>query len=497
MKTNKLVLVCLLLVAVAIVASAITASARPGVPGFIVYTQPDGSKLTVSLAGSDEYLKIGTTVDGYTLMKDPNGTFFYAVADKKGDLVASNVKANDLQKRGGAEKAFVAKLAKGMKASAAQQSKGKTPQPQGTANMNTYTGSPKICVLVCKMKDVAWTRNMTNVNNMFNQHGYQSPISGQTGSYHEYMESCSGGLMTPIIDVYGPFNIPNKTSFYGQNGAGGFDKNDGQLLIDAVGLANATVNFAQYDNDNDGYVDTIVTMHSGYDECEGAPASCIWANTGSTNNCYPWPKSPVAVDGKLAFGYSTFAEYRGTSGTVASSVSNMCHEYAHAMNMPDTYNQASPLQCWDQMANGSWAGGDGDNPTSYCAWAKWWWGWSVPTTLTSPMTGVTMANRYNNPLGQAKLLTGNGYTYTLENVKKVGWDAYVWNSGMLVINMTGGINLVCADNANTCDAAQAGDVFPGTSNNTAFTSTSTPANPTGKNLVSITYPSYVSTFNVQ
>jgi len=499
---SKLVLVCLLLVAVALVVSAITASARPFSPGFMVKTMADGSKVTISMAGSDEWIKIGHTVDGLTVLPDDKGNFFYATLDKKGDLVASNVKANDPAKRGAAEKAFAAKLAKGLKFTAAQM-KGKTPpKPQSYWAMNTYTGNVRLLAIAMYFKNFNWTLSMTTLTNMLNQHGYQSPISGQTGSFHEYMESQSGGLLNITTDVVGPFKAKNNWAYYGGTRGAYGDAHAPALYDEALVKADPTVNFALYDNDSNGTVDPCMMVTAGYSETEGADSNWIGAHTWTLAGDYPWGLPARTVDGKTAMMYCTWSEYRGTGGgTQISSVSNATHEYAHCMDRPDTYLWGIAPNCYDQMAMGSWAGGDGDNPSSYIAWHKIAWGWVTPTTLSSAATGVTIANRNDNRVAKRVDAAAGGEYFLLENVKVVGWDAYCYNSGMLVTHIAAAGHMEPADNSASCNSGQAGDVFPGTGNYTSYTDTTTPNMKssggvnTAKPITNITYPSYVTTFD--
>jgi M6 family metalloprotease-like protein len=498
MKGSKLVLVCLLLVAVALVVSAITASARPASPGFFVYTQPDGSKLSLSMLGSDERVKIGNTVDGYTLM--PNGkAWCYAVTGANGDLAASNVKAHDPAQRGAAERAFVGKLAKGLKLSK------KSPGRQISTNwlMKTYTGNVRICCLLTGFKDYVFTASTQSFINMLNQHGYQSPFSGQTGSYHEYMESQSGGLLNVTVDVKGPFKLGRNRSFYLADTGSSWDNNTPKMFDDVLVKADSTVNFALYDNDNNGTVDPCIVIAAGPDTTFSGDPNDVYPCTQGLGCQSPWPIPARTVDGKQACGFCDMGEWRYVKGDRITPVASVTHEYGHCMGRPDTYLWAGGgPNCYDQMSMGSWGGGEGDNPSAYITWHKIEWGWITPTVLSSAATGVTIANRYDNPLVAAKIVNAtSGQYWLLENVKVTGWDAYCQNSGLLITHVASS-NIEPADGAVTCGpAGQSGDVFPGISSNTSFTDTTTPnmkdtlGNNTGKPITNITYPSYVVTFD--
>jgi M6 family metalloprotease-like protein len=502
MKSSKLVLVCLLLVAVGLLASALTASAKPANPGFIVYTQPDGSKITVSMAGSDEWKKIGQTIDGYSLLPDDKGTFYYAVLDANGELVKSNVKAHDLGKRGAAEKAFVARLAKDL--SNGKKVKGVVKPQTVLWNVRKFPpiGTFRALCILADFSDKVWSTPVATTVNAFNQVGYQSPVAGQTGSFRDFYLSQSGGLLDITVDVVGPYRARRTHDTYGADGGGWLDVKAPNLFLEMVNEADTEgVNFATYDNNNNGYCDPIMMICAGYDQTFSGVTTDFWAHMSGFNCGSPQLPDQI-IDGKNVCRFIVWGELR-TAGNAIWPVASATHEFGHCLGFQDTYNGAAVMGCYDQMATGSWAGGAGDNPSSLAGGHKELAGWATPTVLTSPATGVTIANRNDNPAAIDKINFGSGtYWYILENVKKVGWDAFVWNSGLLISTLwapnpeSPTPQMVAADNVAGCGSGEAGDVWPGSTNMTSFTDTTTPKNGSSKNLVNIAYTSYVSSFDL-
>jgi hypothetical protein len=84
----------------------ISAMAVPAYPHPIKYEQADGTTLTIVMRG-DESLHWQETIDGYTLLRNNKGIFEYAAKNKKNDLVASGIKAQDPEKRSNVEKTFL------------------------------------------------------------------------------------------------------------------------------------------------------------------------------------------------------------------------------------------------------------------------------------------------------------------------------------------------------------------------------------------------------
>ena len=64
--------------------------------------------------------------------------------------------------------------------------------------------------------------------------------------------------------------------YYGGNTSSGDDSNPQQMIIDACNLANADVNFADYDTDGEGCVDNVFVYYDGTTEAEGGHSDTVW-----------------------------------------------------------------------------------------------------------------------------------------------------------------------------------------------------------------------------
>ena len=87
------------------------AFAVPADPNPIKFKQPDGSFVTILLKG-DEHLRWAESMDGYTLMRDGNGGWEYAVLDSIGDLTCSGFLAKEIRKRSCREKRMLRPIPK-------------------------------------------------------------------------------------------------------------------------------------------------------------------------------------------------------------------------------------------------------------------------------------------------------------------------------------------------------------------------------------------------
>ncbi len=136
-------------------------------------------------------------------------------------------------------------------------------------------------------------------------------------------------------------------AYYGANDVNGNDVRPRELAAEAVNLANPDVNFANYDNDNDGLVDAIYMIFAGYSEDAGGGANTIWSHAG-------YLTSPLYLDGKDIQRYSCSPELRGSSGSTITSIGVICHEFGHVLGAPLTI--MIPIM---QLADSSVAQGNG------------------------------------------------------------------------------------------------------------------------------------------
>jgi len=253
--------------------------------------------------------------------------------------------------------------------------------------------------------------------------------------------------------------------------------NTGDLLLDAINAAHAAgVNFREYDNDNNGWCDPIGVVFAGYcsqyggsdpnslSECDYS-VYCVGDTIPQYNNVW------------VCVGYQ-IAELRGSSGNEVESIAAATHEFGHNMWLNDTYHSnPSLMNCWDQMASGSWGGGMGDEPSHHGAYGKKSLGWTTPMVLTTSGNGKTLQPAETTSNSFQLNAVNPGEYFLLENRQQTGFDLFAPGHGMIVTHHGGGYecSLVNADNDSTCSSAsQAGDPFPGTTSNTSVTEDTTP-----------------------
>jgi len=454
-------------------------------------TQPDGSKLTIIQKG-DERIKWAQTVDGYSIMRNSKGVFEYAILNSKNEMVPSGIKAKNQSDRNITDSQFLSKIKKGIAYSSGQlgmmKSISKMVQKSSPKTFPT-TGSRKLVCILIGFLDKPFSLTQTEFNNLFNQVSYS--IDNATGSVYDYHKENSYGQLDLTVTVAGPYTASQNMAYYGANDSDGNDVKPKELIVDAVSKANADVNYADFDNDNNGYVDGVYVIYAGYGEEAGASADAIWAHA--------WEIPALKLDDKWITSYSCSSELRGISGTNITRIGVICHEFGHVMGALDFYDtdyedngQYDGAGEWDIMADGSW-NNDGATPPHHNPYTKInSFNWARATTITSA-TAIALNNAEQdaNSFYRINTSTLNEY-YLIENRQNLLFDTYLPGHGMMIYHVDGsyisanenyinagyhqGMYPVCASattNPGSLPSSYgtingAGCPFPGTSSITSF-----------------------------
>ena len=111
-------------------------------------------------------------------------------------------------------------------------------------------------------------------------------------------------------------------------GLGAYPNNTQKLCEDLVDLVDPLVDFSDYDNDNNGYVDGLVLIHPGRGAEFSGSTSDIWS--------HKWGISPRNRDGVNIMNYSIQPEYWNAPGDITIGV--YAHEIGHLFGLPDLYD---------------------------------------------------------------------------------------------------------------------------------------------------------------
>ena len=101
-----------------------------------------------------------------------------------------------------------------------------------------------------------------------------------TGSLVDYYQEVSYGAYIPAGTVTVWIMAPHTYAYYtdGLNGMGQYPQNTAGLLNDCVGILDPGLDFNQFDNNGDGYVEGILLIHAGPGAEETGSLDDIWSH---------------------------------------------------------------------------------------------------------------------------------------------------------------------------------------------------------------------------
>jgi M6 family metalloprotease-like protein len=435
----------------ALLAHATTAWAVNADPSPHVFHQPDGTAITLYLRG-DEWLHWQEDARGHAVVLD-GATWRYARLDATGVLVATpyavgTVDPETIGVRAGVHPVMDA-TDRAARAAALR-------PVRGAGQASTIpTGTVKNLVVLCLFSDqtvAAYGRAPSAYDSLFNavnSTGFDAP----TGSVRDYYYQASYGTMTLASTVLAWVTLPHPQSYYANNAYGmpvafkgnpasPYPNNACGMIHDALDILDATINFADFDTDNDGYVDAIDFIHSGYGgEQNGNGPGTIWSHKGnlSGTNCGGvWTSADQNanhVNVKVDLYHTEPARWDTFPDSRPTRVGVIAHETGHFFGLPDLYDldgSSQGIGNWCLMAN-AW-GWDGSQyyPPLFSAWCRIQLGWATPTIVTGPV-GYSLPKVETNPniLQISTGMPANEYLL-IENREPYGFDSQITKGGLAV-----------------------------------------------------------------
>lgn len=449
------------------VATGIAGMAVPARRGFVQVTGPDGKPVAVQLIG-DEYNHYYVDAQGRMMIQQADKVFAYAPQD----VVERKMAAR------------------------------RVPGTIGRFPGTTFPsiGEQKAIVILVEYQDQKFELGdhaHDYFTNMLNQEGFSE--YGATGSVHEYFMDSSNGQFDCQFDLYGPVTLSKKMAYYGGNDINGNDKNPEQMVIEACQQLDATVDFADYDRDNDGTIDNVYVIYAGRGEASdimGEHPNTVWPHSWDVTHL------DLKFDGKRLATYGCSNEwedvwmpnyitgYYEKDGENPDGIGTFVHEFSHVLGLPDLYNTeatstATPGE-WSVLDYGPY-NNNGRTPPAYSAFERNALGWIELTEITAESDTVKVPEL--NATNQAYCITNPNNPdefFLLENRVKTGWDRFLPGKGMLIwhvdfdsyswlsnaVNNNDshlGVDLVEADGKAKKSPRSAADAFPGSKDVTKYT----------------------------
>jgi immune inhibitor A len=341
-------------------------------------------------------------------------------------------------------------------------------------------GTIRAIVVLVQFSDKKMTKTKKHYEDLFFSTGII-----KTGSVREYYREVSNNIVDIVGEVVGPYTLPKKISEYahGESGLGKILPNARTMARHAVEMADKDVNFSQYDNDNDGFVDAFIVIHAGPGAEVTGNANDIWSHKSVIEG------SAYSADGKKVYAYNTVPE--------DAKIGVCCHELGHLLfGFPDLYDtdySSEGVGNWCLMSGGNW-NGSGDTPAHPSAWCKANQEWvTVVNPKTNGKVSLDAVETSHTVYRLAKDGASGKEYFLLENRQKTLFDSKLPGAGLLIWHIDENIAnnsdenhpkvaLEQADGKNDLlkgtNRGDGGDPYPGTANNISFTKTTTPGSKT-------------------
>ena len=402
-----------LLALVALLAGFQLMTAIPARPGRTVYVQPDGTKIGIRQFG-DEFAHWTLDDDGRLVELSSDGYY----------RPAQGTSVTEISRQGAARRA------------AARQNRAAR-RAQGAP---IAIGQKHFLVILVEFTNKKFTTSEdphAAFTALMNEPGYSE--NGGTGSARDYYYENSHGVFEPVFDVYGPVQLDTTYAYYGQNNNQGDDKRAEEAIIDGCTKLDGEIDFTRYDNDGDGTVDLVFMYYAGKGEADGGDSNTIWPHQYELSMA----GKHLTLDGMKIDSYACTNEVVDFgSGKRMCGIGTACHEFGHAMGLPDFYDtdygtngQAAGLFFFSTMDSGAY-NNEGRTPPFFNIEERILLGWLEEDVIQEfPKSGTYTLPSVDENIAYKTLTDQPGEYFVYECRGSNGWDSALLSSGLLVYHV--------------------------------------------------------------
>ena len=446
---NYIILITALVVGVALCVVPKASFAINASPHAYEVKQPDGKRIKLKIKGN-EYYNWEEDLNGYTVVKK-NGKFVYGKRNANGHVVPTNHEAGKANPQAlGLSKHIVPThevLKKTRPDFSSAPGDGGTSSGPSSSPESVVSGTMKNLVVLIRFADHT-LRSLPlegNIDVLFNSFG-SNEYFAPTGSVRDVYLENSYGLLELNSTVYFWVTVSNTEEYYA-NGDSGLSPKIWEALIDALNQVNEGLDFNQFDEDGNGYIDAITFIHSGYgaewggsDEDDTHYLNRIWSHKWSIQPT--WESS----EGVKVGSYHISPGLWGTSGSQIGRIGVIAHETGHYLGLPDLYDtdssDGSGIGSYGLMAN-SWGFDSSQKyPPHMSPWSKIQLGWVNPTIIDTPDTYTAPQVEYTSTVYRINLNYPSNEYLLIENRQPIGFDGDMPQGGLAIwhIDDTAGFN---------------------------------------------------------
>lgn len=406
-------------------------------------TQPDGVSLCKVYLQGDAHSHFLTDEKGYVVLKNKeewlvyaelsNGTKLYPGNERLGISIDQNfTKENNIKRVHKTELISFSKRG-------GFDGNGKRSLSEVTSTATE--GVIRHLVIPMKFRDhehrVVPTQSSLEI--LFNEvggHGTFAP----TGSVRDVFLHNSYGALNFTSTVYKWVLLPKNESYY----ADSIDGNE--RIIEAVHAALNIVHeddnfsFRDFDQNEDGFIDAITFLHSGYGaewggvDCYGTHyTKRVWSHKLTLNSNQQWKtKDDLKIH---VHRYQISSSMFGMCGSKIARIGTISHELGHFLGLPDLYDKGgigAGVGSYCLMGD-SW-GFDGSQlyPGMMSAWSKMFLGWVEPQILSTDGTYSIQGSSFSKDSYRINLGDGNDEYLLIENRQNIQFDHHLHQGGLAI-----------------------------------------------------------------
>jgi M6 family metalloprotease-like protein len=218
-----------------------------------------------------------------------------------------------------------------------------------------------------------------------------------TGSVFDYYRWVSGNRLRVVGEIVAVVRMLQPKNYYANNSWGLssiLPQNSAGAAWEAIARSHTQVNWSEFDRDFDGYVDMVWILHSGMGGENTVARDNLWSITSRLSD---WTGGSAFVTDDLVPGtsmrervdaFSILPELSAFRPGMRSEIGVFCHEFGHALGLPDLYDTAPTSRLfnvgpgnWSLMSTGTY-GADGmspEYPAHMGAWPVMFLGWKQPS----------------------------------------------------------------------------------------------------------------------
>ncbi|MDF1546136.1 MAG: M6 family metalloprotease domain-containing protein, partial [bacterium] len=322
----------------------------------------------------------------------------------------------------------------------------------------------------------------------------EDAIYNNNGSMTEYYLENSYNGVHMLGEVSGWIRMPQTYSYYVMDSADAGATRSREFAADAITAANDSVDFSRFDYNQDGYCDGLILLHAGNGGEQGYFG--IWSHMFNLG-------ADSVMDGITIRDYVIGAEE--FSGEL-SPIGVITHEFGHYFGLYDFYDLyegdaghegSAGLGDWSLMASGNY-NNIAKSPAHLDPWSKMFVGFLTPTTVqfTGNVYNAQFPQTESDPVVYKLSNASTSEYWLVENRQKTGFDWALPGHGLCIYHVDESVRdafgrptnsrndryFISIEQADGSDqlaltpgnGGDAGDLYPGLSDNREFHTFSNP-----------------------